>query len=122
MVVVVGWLGRASTTLHCTHHVSHVGSRDTSVFFSFVFPCVFRYLTVWKCVRQLGEDAPVRILSFALGKPIVLVSLLALLTRWEFRVLCLGETGGESERGFALYTGRRFDQVPVGLGTGNFQG
>ena len=35
-VVVVGWLGRASTILHCTHHVTHVGSRDTSVSFSFL--------------------------------------------------------------------------------------
>ena len=33
--VVVGWLGRASTTLHCTHHVTHEGSRNTSVSFSF---------------------------------------------------------------------------------------
>ena len=35
-MVVVGWLGRASTTLHYTHHVSHQGSRDTSVSFSFI--------------------------------------------------------------------------------------
>ena len=35
-MVVVGWLGRASTTLHYTHHVSHAGSRDTAV--SFLFP------------------------------------------------------------------------------------
>ena len=33
--VVVGWLGGASTTLHRTHHVTHVGSRDTSVSFLF---------------------------------------------------------------------------------------
>ena len=39
-LVVVGWLGRASTTLQCTHHVTHVGSRDTSVSFSFPsLPC-----------------------------------------------------------------------------------
>ena len=30
-MVVVGWLGWGSTTLHCTHHMPHVGSRDTSV-------------------------------------------------------------------------------------------
>ena len=33
-VVVVGWLGRASTTLHCTHHVSACRlKRHLSVFF-----------------------------------------------------------------------------------------
>ena len=30
---MVGWLGRASTILHYTHHVTHAGSRDTSVSF-----------------------------------------------------------------------------------------
>ena len=25
-LVIVGWLGRACTTLHCTHHMPHVGS------------------------------------------------------------------------------------------------
>ena len=29
--VVVGWFCGVSTTLHRTHHVTHVGSRDTSV-------------------------------------------------------------------------------------------
>ena len=40
-MVVVGWLGRASTTLHYTHHVSHAGSRDTAVSFLFAFLCTF---------------------------------------------------------------------------------
>ena len=35
----VGWLGRASTTLHCTHHMPHTGSRDTTV--SFLFHLAF---------------------------------------------------------------------------------
>ena len=33
---VVGWLGRATHTLHCTHLMPHVGSRDTLVSFLFV--------------------------------------------------------------------------------------
>ena len=36
-MVVVGWFGRASTTLHYIHHVSHAGSRDTRVSFFFKF-------------------------------------------------------------------------------------
>ena len=34
-LVVVGWLGRVSTTLHCTHHVLTPISRHLSVFFFF---------------------------------------------------------------------------------------
>ena len=43
-MVVAGWLGRASTTLHCTHHMPHVGSRETLV--SFFFLVVFFFLLI----------------------------------------------------------------------------
>ena len=35
-MVVVGWLGGVSTTLHCTHHVPTFGLRDASA--SFLLP------------------------------------------------------------------------------------
>ena len=43
-MVVVGWLGRASKTLHHTHHVSHADSRDTAVSSFFLFLRSFFFL------------------------------------------------------------------------------
>ena len=40
-MVVVGWLGRASTTLHCTHHALSHRLKVLSLFLFCVFLCVF---------------------------------------------------------------------------------
>ena len=68
-MVVVGWLGRASTTLHYTHHVSHAGSRDTAVSFLFFLPFVLFFFGYGRFVDFLGDNLPTRTVKLRLKSP-----------------------------------------------------
>ena len=83
--VVVGWLGRASTTLHCTHHVTHEGSRDTSVFFLFLFDI---FVVLSSSVTVGGDRAVLtgimQIVTSAVR--VLLIGLFAMAEPWSCRV------------------------------------
>ena len=51
-MVVVGWLGRASTTLHYTLHVSHAGSRNTAVSFCCPSFLLFQQFKLWSVLSN----------------------------------------------------------------------
>ena len=73
-VVVVGWLGRVSTILHCTHHLPTFRLRDASASFLLricllcvMFSCIFRVLPL----LVFGQEVQ---LSMAAVRPLDLLA------------------------------------------------